>query len=52
MILATLYRRLWCASMHTAHVRDWTAWDAMGIARCLHCHRTMPTPEQPPRPRL
>jgi hypothetical protein len=51
-MLTLLIWRLICAHILGHHTRDWHTWDSMGIARCLHCHRTMPTPDQPPRVRL
>lgn len=51
-MLTRLLWRLACPLVFTNHTRDWYAWDSMGLARCLHCHRTMPKPDLPPRARL
>lgn len=51
-MLTSLVWRLICAHILGSHTRDWYSYDALGISRCLHCRKQMPTPDLPPRHRL
>ena len=44
-MLVRLFWLIACPKVYDDHVRDWEAWDLMGLARCAHCKRRMAEPE-------
>lgn len=51
-MLTLLLWRFICAHIIGGHTRDWHAYDAMGLSRCLHCRREMTPPPLARRERL
>lgn len=51
-MLARLFWLLICRRVHDNHVRDWYAFDALGLSQCLLCHRKMTPPPLARRERL
>lgn len=52
MFSRLFWRFIACPHFNGGCKRDWFAFDAMGLSRCMHCHKAMVPPPVARRARL